>query len=208
MGLSGSTYRLDQGEICEESHKVMPFFTHKVYDTAVHPGIPRLIAEGYLAHIHTLNTNVHVDLDGVKLVNGDYSKDDAGKKFDLIIDDAIADMRQQFDDNNIETAIIFVSNLTNAKHVLSTWGDNSTMRIVCGDDEICTKSQRKQAIDWIKNGTGKRYLINVDILAEGFDYTALQCVVLLRATKSPGLMSQIIFRIIRPHADKDHSFLL
>jgi superfamily II DNA or RNA helicase len=207
-GLSGSSYRLDQGELHDISHKTLPFFTHKVYDTAVHPGIPRLISEGYLAHIHTLNTNVHVDLDGVKVVNGDYSKDEAGKKFDLIIDDAISDMKQQFEDNNIETAIIFVSNLKNAKHVLDAWGDNSTMRIVCGDDAICTKTQRKQAIDWIKNGTGRRFLLNIDLLAEGFDYTALQCVVLLRATKSPGLMSQIIFRIIRPHSDKEHSFLL
>lgn len=207
-GLSGSSFRMDQGELHDVSHKTLPFFTHKVYDTAVHPGIPRLISEGYLAHIHTLNTNVHVNLDGVKVVNGDYSKDEAGKKFDLIIDDAVADMKDQFIDNNIETAIIFVSNLTNAKRVLEAWGDNSTMRIVCGNDEICTKTQRKQAIEWIKSGTGRRFLLNIDLLAEGFDYTALQCVVLLRATKSPGLMSQIIFRIIRPHADKEHSFLL
>jgi hypothetical protein len=82
------------------------------------------------------------------------------------------------------------------------------MRIVCGDESICTKKQRHDAVEWLKHGTGKRYIINVDILAEGFDHRALQCVVLLRATKSPGLMAQIIYRIIRPHDDKRCGYLL
>jgi len=48
----------------------------------------------------------------------------------------------------------------------------------------------------------------VDILAEGFDYKALQCVVLLRATTSPGLLVQFVGRIFRPHEDKEHGFLI
>jgi len=207
-GLTGTPYRLDQGELHEKSHKTLPFFTHKVYDTSIYPSIKRLINEGHLSHVETLNTSVHVDLNNVKMLGGDYSKDDAGVKFDAIIDNAVDDMRYQFEANDIKTAIIFCSTLTNAKHILNKWNDDSTMRIVCGDDAICTKQQRKAAIDWIKNGTGCRYIVNVDILAEGFDFKALECCVLMRATKSAVLMVQMVGRIIRPHDDKEHAFLL
>lgn len=208
VGMTGTPYRLDQGELHEESYKTTPFFTHKIYDTSVNPGIKQLIADGFLSYIETLNTNVKVDLTGVKLSGNDFNKDAAGIKFDAIINDAVEDMREQFKENNISTALIFASNLTNARHILSSWGEESSMRIVCGDESICTKKQRKEAIEWIKNGSGNRYIINVDILAEGFDMRHLQCVVLMRATKSHGLMVQMIGRIIRPHDDKECGFLL
>ena len=207
-GLSGSAYRLDQGELHETSHKTLPFFTEKVYDTAIHPGIPKLIEEGYLSPIETLNTPIHVDLTGVRTSGEDFNKEDMGIKFDAICYDAVNDMRNHFVDNDIDTSLIFASNLKNARNILEYWGDNNTMRIVCGDESICTKKQRHDAVEWLKHGTGKRYIINVDILAEGFDHRALQCVVLLRATKSPGLMAQIIYRIIRPHDDKHCGYLL
>jgi superfamily II DNA or RNA helicase len=207
-GVTGTPYRLDQGELHETSIKALPFFTDKIYDTSIEPGIKSLIESGYLSHIETLNNGVSVDINGVKLSGDDFNKDAAGVKFDAIIDDAVEDMRNHFDDNNIQTAIIFTSNLANARHILNAWGDSSTMRIVCGDESLCTKTQRKAAIDWIKNGSGCRYILNVDILCEGFDYRALECIVLLRATTSPGLLVQMVGRVIRPHDDKLHGYLI
>jgi DNA repair protein RadD len=207
-GLTGTPYRLGQGELHEKSHKALPFFTHKVYDTAVEPGLKRLISDGFLSHIQTLNTPIHADLTGLRMSGEDYNKTDMGVKFDAIVEDAVCDMRNQFIKNNIRTAIIFASSLANAKHILEQWGESETMRIVCGDEAYCTKAQRKAAVEWIKNGQGNRYIINVDILAEGFDFRALQCVVLLRATISPGLLVQMVGRVIRPHDDKEHGFLL
>lgn len=207
-GLTGTPYRIDQGMLHEESIKTTPFFTHKVYDTSIYPSIATLIDEGHLAHVEILNSGVSVDLNGVRTSNGDFNPNDAGVKFDAIIDDAIIDLKSQFKSHNIKTAIIYCSTLTNAKHILTQWNDPSTMRIVCGNDTICTPAQRKEAINWIKNGEGCRYIVNVDILAEGFDYRALQCCVLMRATKSAGLMVQMVGRIIRPHEDKKHGILI
>lgn len=207
-GMTGTPYRLDQGELHEDSHKTKAFFTHKVFDTSVDPGIKSLIDDGYLSHIETLNTAIKVNLEGVKLSGQDFNKDAAGVKFDAIVDDAVSDMRKQFAMHNISTAIIFASNLANAAHILNAWGDPDTMRIVCGDESICTKAQRRAAVEWIKHGSGNRYIINVDILAEGFDHKALQCCVLLRVTKSPGRLMQMVGRIIRPHDDKEQAYLL
>jgi superfamily II DNA or RNA helicase len=207
-GVTGTPYRPDQGMLHEESIKSVPFFTDLVYDSYVDPGIKRLIEEGYLSHIEVLNSPVHVDLTGVKMSGTEYNADAAGVKFDEIIDGAVVDMRDHFDRHNIQTAIIFTSNLTNARHIMQQWGDSSTMRIVCGDESLCTKAQRKDAIEWIKSGSGRRYILNVDILCEGFDHKALECVVLLRATTSPGLLVQMVGRVIRPHNDKKHGYLI
>jgi len=206
-GVTGTPYRLDQGELHETSHKTKPFFTHKVYDNTQDPGIKKLINEGYLSHIETLNANIKVNMDGVRVVGNDYDKYQSQVKFDAIIDDAVEDMRNHFDENNINTALIFTSSIANAQHVINSWGKDN-MRLVCGDSSICTEGQRKVAIEWMKNGTGKRYIINVDILTEGYDYKALQCVVLLRATISPGLLVQMVGRIFRPHEDKSCGYLL
>jgi DNA repair protein RadD len=208
VGLTATGYRLDQGELHEKSHKALPFFTHKVYDSSIDPGLKRLIEEGYLSHIHTLNTPVHVDLTGVKMSGLDYNATDAGVKFDAIIENAVQDMREQFKNNNVRTALIFASNIANALHILKSWGNEFTMRIICGNDKICSNAQRRDAIEWFKNGSGCRYIVNVDILTTGFDHAALDCVVLLRATTSPGLLVQMIGRVIRPHDDKEQGYLI
>jgi DNA repair protein RadD len=204
-GVTATPYRLDQGELHQESWKTKPFFTDKVYDTAQDPGLKRLIEEGYLSHIETLNSTIRVDLTGVKKSGDDYNQTEAGVKFDAIIDDAVEDMRQHFSDNNIKTAVIFASSIANAKHILNFWGDPQTMLIVSGDS---TKKERSDALDWLKNGAGCRYIVNVNLLTEGFDYKALECVVLLRATTSPGLLIQMVGRVIRPHDDKQHGYLI
>lgn len=204
-GVTGTPYRLDQGDLHEETWKTKPYFTTKVYDSAIEPGLKKLIEEGYLSHIETLNSSVRVNLDGVKKSGDDYNQTEAGVKFDAIINDAVEDMRQHFKTHNIRTAVIFASSIANANHILNAWGDDSTMRIISGES---SKQGRKNALEWLKNGSGCRYIVNVNLLTEGFDYRALECVVLLRATISPGLLIQMVGRVIRPHDDKVHGYLI
>jgi DNA repair protein RadD len=204
-GVTATPYRLDQGELHQESWKTKPFFTDKVYDTAQDPGLKRLIEEGYLSHIETLNSTVRVDLTGVKKSGDDYNQTDAGVKFDAIIDKAVDDMRCHFKAHNIKTAVIFASSIANAEHILNAWGNHNTMHIVSGNS---TKQERSYALDWLKNGSGCRYIVNVNLLTEGFDFKALECVVLLRATTSPGLLIQMVGRVIRPHDDKQNGYLI
>jgi len=48
----------------------------------------------------------------------------------------------------------------------------------------------------------------VNILAEGFDFPKLDCLVFARPTLSPVLFLQAIGRVLRIHDDKTHGFLL
>lgn len=199
MGLTATHYRVGEGMLHEHSIYGAPYFTDLVYDSTQEPGIGRLIDEGYLAKIQTLSGSVSIDTSGIATTKTDFNQAACGVKFHGIIKEAVPDFRQKFDALGIETAIIFVSNLANGAEVLEEWGDPSTMRMVSGKTG---KAERAAAVSWLKNGTGRRILVNAEILTTGFNFPGLQAVVMLRATISLGLLIQIIGRLIRPHGDK------
>jgi hypothetical protein len=70
------------------------------------------------------------------------------------------------------------------------------------------EKERKATIDWLKQSEGQRHIVNVGILTTGFDFTALDCVVLMRSTASLGLYIQVVGRVIRAHAEKERGYLL
>ena len=70
-----------------------------------------------------------------------------------------------------------------------------------------SKSERLEIIDKFKTGK-MSVLFNVNILTRGFDYEGLDCVVLLRPTKSLGLYTQMVGRVMRPFTGKDFGKLV
>jgi len=201
IGLTATPYRMEQGMLHNDCFKGKALFTGMAYETH----IPTMIKEGYLSHVESISGDVEADMAGVSVTSqGDYNTDQMGVKFDAIVKDAVADMGVKFAAHNIQTALIFASNLTNARHILSEWNDPS-MRLVHGD---MGDKERRETIDWIKHGTGKRYVVNVGVLTTGFDHTALDCVVLMRATMSLGLYVQMVGRVIRAHDDKALGYVI
>jgi DNA repair protein RadD len=144
-------------------------------------------------------------LSSVGIKGGDYDTQKMGVKFAEICSDAVKDMRVKFEAYNIKTALIFASNIENAEMILSEWNDSETMRIVHGK---MTEPERRAAIHWIKKGHGNRYIVNVGVLTTGFNHAALDCVVLMRATKSTGLYVQMVGRVLRAHDDKKKGYLI
>ena len=198
-GWTATPYRMGQGLLTQDDRYGKALFTSICYDTGVYPGIPRLIEENYLARIEIANTHdVSIDLNGVKMSGMEFNQNDVGVKFDKICRAAVEDMRTGFTQNNIKTALIFVSNINNAHHVLECWGDHETMRLVSSKSSV---HERKTNIEWFKNGEGSRYLVNVGLLTTGFNMPHLQSIVLMRATTSPGLLIQMLGRLIRPYGD-------
>lgn len=202
LGLDATPWKLGQGLLTESCVKGEAFFNSIPYNTYEDPGIPKLIEEGYLAKIETLNTSCSINLDGVKMSGSDYLQSDVGLKFDQICDDIVDDMRRHVIENDIETGLVFVSTITNAQKVMDRWGDPSTMRFICGDKNITSTSYRDQSIKWLKDGKGKRFLLNVGLLTVGFNCPHLQSVFIMRATTSSALLIQIIGRLVRPFGDK------
>lgn len=200
-GMTATPYRMDQGRLEDVCFKGDPLFTHCVYES----DIPRLISEGYLSHVESISGDIEIDTSDLKMSGTDYNTEQMGVKFDAIVSDAVADMKAKFETYGIRTALIFASTIANAKHILQEWGDNETMRIVHGD---MSHSERASSIKWIKQGDGKRYIVNVGILTTGFDFQALDCVVLFFATKSMSKYIQVCGRVIRAFIDKLVGYVL
>ena len=200
-GLTATPYRSDQGMLHERSIKGDAIFTNCSYET----NIPKLIEEGYLSHVESISGDIEIDLTDVKLKGQDFDPSIVGVKFQHIAADAVADMRVKFETYNIQTAIIYASTLENARTVLSEWGDDSTMRIAYGD---MSTHDRNEIVRWIREGQGKRYIVNIGLFVTGFDYQQLDCVVFFVATKSLVKYVQIAGRVIRAHDDKALGYVL
>ena len=196
-GVTASPYRLGQGMLHESCLKGERLFTTLAYDTS--QLIPSLIARGDLANVDVVNSDISLDLSGVRMSGYDYNVSDMGVKFDAICEQLTNDLQEGLAKNNIKTCIIFVSTVNNANNMLSHWRQKSEVKIVHGG---MGRIPRQEAIHWFKDGRGNRTLINVNILTRGFNFPELESVALCRATTSPGLMLQMIGRLLRPHKGK------
>jgi len=200
VGMTGSPVREKQGFLEDKVKNGNAIFTKCCYSS----DIPRLIKEGYLSSVEILNTHEKVDLTGVKIVRGEYDQAACGVKFDAIIDGAVADFKQLFAENNIETALIFASNIANGKRIVDAYGNHNECKLAHGE---MSNHERNELIRWLRNGTGKRCLVNCGLYTRGFDFPALQALVFLRATTSLRLYLQMIGRLLRTHEEKAFGFL-
>lgn len=207
IGLTGSPYRMGIGAIENDSIYGKATFTKCVWSSTDH--IHRLIEEGYLSRIESISSDIHADMDRVRVnSNGDYDTELMSVKFDEIISHAVPDMIDKFNHYRIKTALIFASSIANSKRIITEYKaitglDN--MRIVHGEMD---KHEREKILKWLKNDPGNRYIVNVGILTRGYNYPQLDCVVFMRATKSLQLYIQCVGRAIRPHDEKDCGYVI
>jgi len=200
LGVTGTPYRLDQGFIENDCIKGKATFNVCAYQS----NISEMIAQGYLSKVTSLTSEIHPDIDSIKISNGEFNTKDMGVKFESIVDNAVTDAKEKFKLYDIETSVIFTSTVQNAQHVIDAWGEDN-IRLLTGET---AKPEREKIIGWLKNGTGKRYVVNVGILTVGFNFPALDAIVLLRATTSTRLYVQMVGRVLRPAEDKHMAYVL
>jgi DNA repair protein RadD len=79
-----------------------------------------------------------------------------------------------------------------------------------GQDAVLVTGEsidRDESIERFKRGLA-RFLVNIDVLTTGFDYPGVDCIAILRATKSAGLYCQIVGRGLRIADGKSDCLLL
>ena len=193
IGLSGSPYRMGQGALENDTVDGKALFTECAYQS----NIAHMIKEGYLANITSINGNVSVDMHDVSLTSsGEYNAELAGVKFDGIVEPGVADMIDKFAEHNVKTAVIFTSNVKNAQRIIDEFDSNDEIKLLTGET---SHKERNSTLKWMEKGIGNRYIVNVGILTTGYNFPALDCIVLFRATKSTGLYVQMVGRVIRAH---------
>lgn len=89
-----------------------------------------------------------------------------------------------------KSCLVFCSSITQANQLQKLIPDSV---VVTSDTK---KKNREKAVEGFKNGTIP-VILNVGIYTVGFDYPALDCIVLLRPTRSLRLHCQILGRVSR-----------
>lgn len=165
--------------------------------------LPAAIREHYLCPIQAQTIPLDIDISGVSTQSGDYAAGELGDALEPYLE-AIADAMVGAGCADRKT-VVFLPLVRTAKRfrdILCTHGLRAAE--VDGQSE-----DRAEVLQDFQDG---RYdvLCNSMLLTEGWDCPSVDCIVVLRATKSRALYCQMVGRGTRlsPETGKDHLLLL
>lgn len=191
IGLSATPYRLGLGMITDGG-----IFTDVCYDATSLRAFNWLLDEGYLSPLIPMPTEAELDVSKVHKRGGEFiSKELQDAVGDYAINrEALAEAIEKASNRN--HWLIFASGIEHVEtihQILTEFGIMSTFV-----HSKVGSAERADNLARFKSGE-VRALINADILTTGFDFPALDCIILLRPTSSPGLHVQILGRGTRPY---------
>lgn len=189
IGLSATPYRLGLGMITDGG-----IFTDIGYDITGMNAFNKLLDDGFLSNLIPMPTTTKIDVSAVHVRGGEFVADELADA----LDDRTMWMALQETARTAQDRahwLIFAPGIAKVEAIVQMLGR-------MGIDAACVHSkmndrERDDNIARFKAGQ-IRALVNADILTTGFDFPALDCIVLLRATNSPGLHVQILGRGTRP----------
>ena len=184
IGLTATPYRTGDGYVCSSEH----FLNDICYEV----GIKELIAGGYLCPLSSKRGAGEVDTKGLRVSKGDFVASEMEQRFNVEekVEQAVGEILKYTADR--KKVLIFCCGIEHASSVACKLEKaGRSVRLVTSQH-----AGRDKAIEAFKDGDCK-YLVNVNVLTEGFDATAIDAVVLLRATVSPGLYYQMVGRGLR-----------
>ena len=160
---------------------------------------------GYLSKLKSKVTETDFDFSKVHKRGGEYVESELQKIVDT--DDknnsVVAEIIARADTENRNHILVFCTGIKHAKrisYIFNTYNISS--------DYLSSKTTNRNEI--LNNFTsGKiRVLCNVDILTTGFDFPAIDMIVMLRPTMSAGLYMQIVGRGLRIKKHTDYCRIL
>jgi len=196
LGLTATPMRMDQGSLIAEGST----FTDIAYDISIR----RLIEDGFLSPVISI-AKESVDLSNVTTSGYDYNQSLLQDAFDqaALIDTHCKDIIKQAADR--KHWLIFCAGIKHAEDVSAKLNEMGIPAdYVTGE---MTNIDRDHRIARFKDGTTKA-LCNVGVLTTGFNYRPVDCVVLLRATKSASLYIQCVGRGTRKAEGKHNCLVL
>lgn len=198
VGWTATPFRTDTGLLTEGKDKLFD-------DVAYETNVGDMIKDGWLCPIVARGGATKADLTGVHTRGGDFVPSELQHAMDKneLIDGALDEIQSYAHDR--KSILAFCSGVEHAAHVAEAARQRGwSAGYVSGD---MPNTQRDQIIADFKAGR-IRFLTNANILTVGFDHPAVDCIVLLRPTKSAGLYLQIVGRGLRKHQSKENTLLL
>lgn len=145
-----------------------------------------------------------VDLTNAKIMAGEYHKEDVDKamKRSVVIGDVIEHYKKYADGKR---GIIFAWNIDASKRTVERFNEAGIPATHL--DANSTDDERDEAVKALEAGT-LRMISNVEIFSEGFNLPSLDCVILLRPTRSLALYLQMVGRGLRYKEGKEPTVIL
>ncbi len=197
IGLTATPYRMGTGAICAEGN----ILEEVCYEISV----KTLIEQGFLCKLRSKSgTKASLaDLGSVHTRCGEFVADEleAAMGEEEIVASAVKETIDLADKENRQKILIFCCGVKHAESVLNRIPG---AELVTGETP---DEQRSNTLERFKSGD-LRFLVNVNVLTEGFDAPNIDMIALMRATKSPGLFYQMCGRGLRLHDGKRDCLVL
>lgn len=198
IGMTATPWRLDNGRIYGETEDF--WFNYLCYRYTVQ----QATADGWLAPLVAVESEVQLDLNDVP-VNGDYVQREVNDRETNEWLAAVVRSVQQLAAQRQHIAV-YCPGLTSAYRMTNLLHQETEWSVDCVTGDTPAQA-RRELLARFKRGE-LRILVSVDILTTGFDYPALDCIVVLRPTVSSSLWVQICGRGTRLAPDKRNCLIL
>lgn len=200
IGFTATPWRLGTGRITEDG-----IFTDVCFDITGMQAFNRLIAEGFLAPLIPRQTKMMLDIEGVHMRGGELIASElqhAVDKYEVTQAALRETLELAYDRRHW---LIFASGVEHACNIADMLNDMGVPTVAIhskmGD------AQRDQAILDFKAGK-YRAAVNNNVLTTGFDFPAIDLIVVLRPTASTVLWVQMLGRGTRPMEGKENCLVL
>jgi superfamily II DNA or RNA helicase len=186
LGLTATPFRTDRKKLGDHYEKI----SYQI-------GLPRLIKEGHLSPITIKSVPIGVDLSKIRIKGGDYRTDDLDKALSPYLLHA-ADLLAKYASDR--KTVAFLPLIHTSK----------MFRDACqevGLKAVHVDGTDKSALKEFTHGDAQ-VICNASLLTTGWDFPPLDCVFILRPTKSLALYQQQVGRGTRIHPGKENLLLL
>ena len=162
--------------------------------------LPQAIKDGYLCKIMAQTIPLTIDISGVGMSAGDYKAGELGSALDPYLSQIAKEMLTYCADRKTVVFLPLVKTSQKFCDILNEAGFHAAEVNGNSDD----RAEILQDFDEGKYNV----LCNSMLLTEGWDCPSVDCVIVLRATKSRSLYSQMVGRGTRLFTGKDNVLLL
>ena len=153
-----------------------------------------LIEEGYLCEPRCFRVETETDLSGVKVVAGEFAQGELSNAVNNVNRNSTIVKAYLNKAKGRKHTIVFATSIEHAANLAQAFNVNGIS--AKSVDSTLDSTEREQVLNEFKQGKFQ-VLVNVAILTTGFDFEALDCVIMARPTKSRILYTQCLGRGLR-----------
>ena len=199
IGLTATPFRMTTGMLHQGKDRLFEVLCYEAKTGD-------LIKQGYLSPVVAKAVSEEADLAEVHIRGGEFKPDEMAEAMDKtrITAAAVKDVIARAADRT--SILVFCASVKHARNVQDAFSQAGEVSIAT-ITESTPMRERDAIIDRFKART-LRILCNVGVFTTGFNAQNVDCVVLLRATQSPGLYMQCVGRGLRKIEGKKDCLLL